>query len=539
MTSLTELLSDLSVATSARILIAVTIVLAVFGYEGLFKREHLPSSWQTPRAVSAWHNWPIIGDLRFWNRRWDLFVSEAALSDDKAFRFNVGKTHVVGLTGDAGRRGYFTDSHLNLSQGYGFLLGLAPAVNKGGEHDSTTTEFTAYFTKRLKTLLTSDALNDRLPVLVNDVSERLEGFKQRASGIIKPFEELPDLVFQLTMRTVGCDDIAGDHAWCSKTRRQFEKLDESFDVAVVIAPWLPSLSSIKRFIYGTQLYMSIDGVVKGRRKSGIKHNDPLQVLVDAGDDSKSILGFLLNALFAGQINSSINASYLIYCLSLDNASRQKVLDEVRSAAQEYCTSDKRSASLPEQLSTLSLETWETKFPFIDKCLKESIRHMLQGSSLRKNISSKPLKVGDAVIPPNGIAVWRFAESHLDPSIFPDPECFDPSRFEEENLSRLPPNAFVGWGSGRHPCGGIRFAKLEMFIMVALFLAYFPDAVASDAKGAPIWSGDENSKRPRTTLTTENYAKPVDAEHPLPPLMLDAQSTTAPVSPVYLNLRPEI
>lgn len=536
MDSLEELLNSLTVATHGCVFLATVIILAVFGYERLFKREHLPSSWRTPRAVSLRYNWPVIGDLRFWSKRWDFFVSEAALSDNKAFRFNVGKTHVIGLTGEAGRHGFFTDSHLNLSQGYMFLLGLAPAVNKGGEYDSTTTEFTAYFSKRLKTLLTSDALNDRLPVLVNDVSERLEGFKQRPNGIIMPFEELPDLVFQLTMRTVGCDDIAGDHAWCSKTRRQFEKLDECFSVTVVIVPWLPSLSSIKRFIYGTQLYMSIDGVVKGRRKSGTRHNDPLQVLIDAGDDSKSILGFLLNALFAGQINSSINASYLLYCLSLDNTSRQKVLNEVRTVAQEYCSSDKRSASLPDQISNLSLETWETKFPFIDKCLKESIRHMIQGSAFRKNISSKPLKVGNTVIPPNGIAVWRFAESHLDPSIFPDPESFDPSRFDEENLSKLPSNAFVGWGGSRHPCGGIRFAKLEMYIMVALFLAYFPDAVACNATGAPIWSENQSAKRPRTTLTTENYAKPVDAEHPLPPLMLDAHSTMAPVSPVYLNLR---
>lgn len=34
------------------------------------------------------------------------------------------------------------------------------------------------------------------------------------------------------------------------------------------------------------------------------------------------------------------------------------------------------------------------------------------------------------------------------------------------------HAFIGWGTGRHPCLGIRFAKLEQNIITAYFLSMF-------------------------------------------------------------------
>ena len=43
---------------------------------------------------------------------------------------------------------------------------------------------------------------------------------------------------------------------------------------------------------------------------------------------------------------------------------------------------------------------------------------------------------------------------------------------------------VGWGVGRHPCLGMRFAKLEINIIVAFFLAYFDEITLSDEQGRP-------------------------------------------------------
>ena len=67
-----------------------------------------------------------------------------------------------------------------------------------------------------------------------------------------------------------------------------------------------------------------------------------------------------------------------------------------------------------------------------------------------------------------------------------------------------PFGYVGWGVGRHPCLGMRFAKLEMSIIGALFVAMF-DFQLFDDKGnrmdrAPFISRNRHSaKKPDEQL----------------------------------------
>lgn len=69
---------------------------------------------------------------------------------------------------------------------------------------------------------------------------------------------------------------------------------------------------------------------------------------------------------------------------------------------------------------------------------------------------------------------------MNPDIFSNPEKFDPGRYERGEDKKAP-NSYLGWGAGRHPCLGMRFAKLEMMIIGAIFVAMF-DYEAVDGKG---------------------------------------------------------
>ncbi|KAH1151777.1 hypothetical protein GYH30_045332, partial [Glycine max] len=51
--------------------------------------------------------------------------------------------------------------------------------------------------------------------------------------------------------------------------------------------------------------------------------------------------------------------------------------------------------------------------------------------------------------------------HHDPEVFPDPEKFDPSRFDET----LRPFSFLGFGSGPRMCPGMNLAKLEICVFI--------------------------------------------------------------------------
>lgn len=62
--------------------------------------------------------------------------------------------------------------------------------------------------------------------------------------------------------------------------------------------------------------------------------------------------------------------------------------------------------------------------------------------------------------------------HHDPDIYPDPEKFDPERFSSEAICSRHPCAFLGFGAGPRNCIGLRFAMMEMKIVVCYLLMKF-------------------------------------------------------------------
>jgi sterol 14-demethylase len=79
----------------------------------------------------------------------------------------------------------------------------------------------------------------------------------------------------------------------------------------------------------------------------------------------------------------------------------EVQKEVRATADKYCPGN---APLIDRLQQLPLEAWEQGFPLVDLCLKDSIRLQLHGTGFRKNMSGKPLRIGDQVLPDDGFLV---------------------------------------------------------------------------------------------------------------------------------------
>ena len=239
------------------------------------------------------------------------------------------------------------------------------------------------------------------------------------TGIFDPFDNLYKIVFQLTMRTVGCNEIANDPPILWKALRLFETIEQSATMAAVIFPWLPSPAKIRRTIAGSQLYMIVGRIVNQRKKTGKREDDALQFMIDQGDDLTRIitvsgrkhvrttrtidwfLQFIVGALFAGQLNSGINAAWVVCYLALNPEWMTKVREEVATVANRY--NPKSTAPLIDQLSNVPVEAWETEFESSDLCLRESIRLQLLGTAFRRNTSGKDVALGDQVIP-NGACV---------------------------------------------------------------------------------------------------------------------------------------
>lgn len=147
--------------------------------------------------------------------------------------------------------------------------------------------------------------------------------------------------------------------------------------------------------------------------------------------------------------------------------------EVDAAIQKHRTSPSQTPFAV--LATLDVEDWEAEFPAIDLGLREAIRFNLVGSGYRQNTSGADVPIGASgeIVPRDAYVMYQMDDLHFDPAVYTDPGRFDPGRYLPERAEdRKVPLGYAGWGVARHPCLGMRFAKLEMAVIVAMFSAMF-------------------------------------------------------------------
>lgn len=246
---------------------------------------HIPSG--SPKRVK-FGEWPIVGAWDFFSRRKEFFDEAIAKSTTGQFSFGVGKYHVIGLSGTEGRKKFLETKELSFTDGYQALFNGSPSQPEKREVGEESS-FSKHFNNRLITMMKRDTLNNCLPHLVGDTKDRLTELANQETKITDPFESIYAIVFQLTMRTVGCTELAEDDARRAKMLHLFEMVEESASPSLIIFPWLPSLGKFKRLSGGAQIYKLFQTVINERNKTGRRENDALQFQMDHGDDTIRII----------------------------------------------------------------------------------------------------------------------------------------------------------------------------------------------------------------------------------------------------------
>lgn len=77
-----------------------------------------------------------------------------------------------------------------------------------------------------------------------------------------------------------------------------------------------------------------------------------------------------------------------------------------------------------------------------------------------------------IVHPDNIVWFPVYGLHHDPKYFPDPEKFDPERFNDANKRNIVPYTYMPFGLGPRKCIGNRFALMETKILIAYMLRKF-------------------------------------------------------------------
>src|SRR5262249_34867938 len=82
---------------------------------------------------------------------------------------------------------------------------------------------------------------------------------------------------------------------------------------------------------------------------------------------------------------------------------------------------------------------------------------------------RDVEIGGFTIKKNQLAFINIAGIHRKPDLFPNPDAFDPDRFEGDAEKSWPKHAYMPFGGGPRICIGNHFALMEAHIVLATIL----------------------------------------------------------------------
>ncbi|KAH8646797.1 cytochrome P450 [Xylariales sp. PMI_506] len=401
------------------------------------------------------------------------------------FSFWYGPNHTVAVSGSVGRSVFFTARGLDPITGYTRILWQAYKRCSRDEH-----------------------LAQNLPRVVNDVSQCVEQLNR--SNIVDPMDVIGRLSYQITHRVLGSHGIADNPKLVDETRAIYKPLRESsiFDIWF---PLLPTPAKVQKIWGYASLHSSLKRIITDRRKMNKVDSDAMQILMELGVADPLITLAIIGAILAGVFNMAVSVTWNLYYLSQHPEWLNKVRQEADSAIETFRVS--QDETLTDIVRRLSLNEWETMFPTLELTFKESLRFVMSGAIVTKNISKNDISIGNTgyAIPRNSLVVYSAQDAHMDERIYKDPHRWDPSRFDKQrNEGADTPHSYLGWGSGIHPCPAQRSSRLNMTILTVMFITSF-DFGRCDSEGN-------------------------DVVGPLPKLDFDRVGAGIPTADVYMKLK---
>jgi cytochrome P450 len=227
--------------------------------------------------------------------------------------------------------------------------------------------------------------------------------------------------------------------------------------AIALLPFdLPGLPYHRLLTLIAQLDDEMRAIIMRKRASGSDDKDILSLLIQARDPESGIelsedelLGHT-GVLFAAGHETSANAlAWTLFLLSQHPEVAAHLLDELDSVLQG-------EAPIVEQLQHLRL---------LERVIKESMR-VLPPVPWNGRVTSQPTELGGYALPEGTEVFVSIYQTHHMPELYPEPEAFNPQRWESIEPTMFEYNPF---SAGSRTCIGARFAMMEIKIVLAMLL----------------------------------------------------------------------
>lgn len=282
-------------------------------------------------------------------------------------------------------------------------------------------------------------------------------------------EAFSELTLRILTRSLFDLEVESDDAdLIARTARVLNEQLAVGNPSVFLPSWLPTPSN-RRFerTYG-EFVDRVDAMIANRRASDDAGDDLLSILLQAQTDEGATLterelrDNMLTFLFAGHETTSLGLTYALFLL----ARHEEELERLRAEHREVIGDDDPAFEhVPRLIRT-------------ERVIDEALRLYPPVPVLFREPTETVAFDGFRVAPDSTVTLPQFT-IHRDERFWDDPLAFDPDRWRGERSEGRPEYAYFPFGGGPRHCIGMRFARLELHLVLAVVCRRFDFEAVGD------------------------------------------------------------
>ncbi|KAI7752980.1 hypothetical protein M8C21_026721 [Ambrosia artemisiifolia] len=266
----------------------------------------------------------------------------------------------------------------------------------------------------------------------------VDALKSWENRLINTFQEMKIFTFNVALLSIlGKDEVVNRE----DLKRCYYILEKGYNSMPINLPGTLFHKSMKA---RKELAQILAKILSGRREmSKDQHNDLLASFMEdkEGLTDEQIADNMIGVIFAARDTTASVLTWIIKYLAENPTVLQSVTEE------------------QEAIKTLSWADTK-KMPITSRVIQETLRvASILSFTFREAVQD--VEFEGYLIPKGWKVMPLFRNIHHSADNFPDPEKFDPSRFQVAPKA----NTFMPFGSGIHSCPGNELAKLEILVLL--------------------------------------------------------------------------
>lgn len=326
------------------------------------------------------------------------------------------------------------------------------------------------------------------PAMIAAAEDAKVRWTQRDGQVLDIGHEMMRTTFDIIVQTMMSGGHGIDVARVERSISNY--LDPSgwtFAFGMIGAPeWLPFPGRSKARAAVSFLRSSLASVIEQRRREPIDREDLVSMLLTASDPEtgrrmtdEEIIDNLMTFITAGHETTALGLAWTFHLLAKHPAEEAKVIAEINQVTGG-------GPVLSEHVAQLS---------YTRQVFSEAMR-LYPPAPVITRTAVEPFDLNGHHIPVGTVFFVPIYAVHHRRELWPDPERFDPERFNQDNSRGRHRYAYMPFGAGPRVCIGNAFALMEAVAVLAVLLQSFRLSNRGDVSPQPVM---KVTLRPRPAL----------------------------------------